>query len=138
MISPGTTEAVAAKYGVLQKEFNERGRRIWAAAEATSLGHGGVITVARATGLAESTIRIGRREIKDGSRDHDVNAPRNIRRKGGGRKTVTNKDSSIVKALEALVDPASRGDPMSPLLWTCKSTRQLSGELLAAGHSIIL
>ena len=133
MISSATADAISAKYKALHKELDERGRRIWAATEANSLGRGGIKTVSRATGLAESTIRIGRREIHEGTR---AQATRNIRRKGGGRKALTRMDSSILKALEALVDPISRGDPMSPLRWTCKSTRQLARELSTSGHPI--
>jgi len=133
MISLETADAISAKYKALQEELDERGRRIWAAIEANSLGRGGIKTVSRATGLAESTIRIGRREIHEGTR---AQAARNIRKKGGGRKALAKMDSSILKALEALVDPISRGDPMSPLRWTCKSTRQLARELSTAGHPI--
>ena len=127
MISSETKETVAAKYKILQNEFDERGRRIWAAVEASSLGHGGVTAVSQATDLVESTIRIGKREIGTGFDDHAVRSSRNIRRKGGGRKALTEKNSSILKALEALVNPTSRGDPMPPLRWTCKSTRSLAG-----------
>ncbi len=136
MIGSELKEAVAFKYRILQNEFDERGRRIWAAAEAISLGHGGVKTVSEATCLAESTIRIGKREIGAGFGAPSVRGSRNIRRKGGGRKALTEKNSNILKALENLVNPASRGDPMSPLRWTCKSTRQLARELSTAGQPV--
>jgi len=136
MIASEIKERVAAKYKILQKEFDERGRRIWAAVEASSLGHGGVKTVSQATKLAESTIRIGKREIGADFGNHAVRGSRNIRRKGGGRKALTEKNSSILEALEALVNPSSRGDPMSPLRWTCKSTRKLARELSGSGYSV--
>lgn len=136
MISPETAAIITDKYEALQSELDERGRRIWAAVEAKSLGRGGVITVSSATGLAESTIRIGKHEIQAGSNDRSLKVPRSIRKKGGGRKALVDKDLGILKALETLVDPVSRGDPMSPLRWTCKSTRQLAKELSAIGHSV--
>jgi hypothetical protein len=92
MIASKTKETIAAKYKILQKEFDERGRRIWAAVEACSLGHGGVIAVSQATDLAESTIRIGKREVGAGFGDDVARASRKIRRKGGGRKALTEKN----------------------------------------------
>lgn len=137
MISQQDTDAIRIKYDVLQIEFDERARRMWAAAEAKILGHGGVAAVSRATGLAESTIRIGRREILNPplpkKKDEKT---RRIRQKGGGRKSLEHKDSEILASLDTLVDPESRGDPMSPLRWTCKSTRRLAQELTAQGYSI--
>ena len=108
---------------------------MWAAAEARSIGHGGVIAVSAATGLAESTIRLGKREITS---THNGNKQdredRRIRRKGGGRKPLEIMDDDLPRLLEALVEPTSRGDPMSPLRWTCKSTRRLAKELTDNGH----
>jgi hypothetical protein len=127
--------ALRTKYAVLKIELDERGRRMWAAAEAISLGHGGVVAVASATGLAESTIRLGKQEIiislpaaKKGG------TMRRIRKKGGGRTALEKKDKELPVLLDALVEPISRGDPMSPLRWTCKSTRRLAKELTANGH----
>ena len=136
MIASEIKETVAAKYKILQKEFDERGRRIWAATEANFLGHGGVKTVSQATGLAESTIRMGKREIRADSGNHALRTSRTIRRKGGGRKALTETNSSILEAVEALVNPTSRGDPMSPLRWTCKSTRKLAKELSRSAYSV--
>ena len=130
MIKSEKINEIRIKYDVLQFELDERGRRMWAGAEAKSLGHGGVVAVAAATGLAESTIRLGRHEI---SNKHDGKA-RRIRKKGGGRKLLEKKDSELISLLDALVEPVSRGDPMSPLRWTCKSTRHLANELTAQGH----
>jgi len=137
MISQQDTDAIRIKYSILQVEFDERARRMWAAAEAKTLGHGGVSAVSRATGLAESTIRIGRKEILSASlpkKKEDVK--RRIRQKGGGRKSLECKNSDLLNLLDSLVDPESRGDPMSPLRWTCKSTRRLAQELKAQGYSI--
>lgn len=137
MISPRDTEAIRIKFEVLKVELDERGRRMWAATEAKSLGHGGVAATSRATGLAESTIRIGRREIASSSTsDKEHGGRRRIRKKGGGRKPLEQKDSDLLVLLDALVEPTSRGDPMSPLRWTCKSTRRLADELAAQGYSV--
>ena len=136
MISSETENAIRVKYKALQSELDERGRRMWAAAEATSLGHGGVVAVARATDLAESTIRIGRREMKNDLVDKKEKDVRRVRKKGGGRKPLVKKDDKLLDLLDSLVEPTARGDPMSPLRWTCKSTRRLAGELSARGHPV--
>ena len=102
-----------------------------------ALGHGGVAAVSQATGLAESTIRDGRRELQQkNSLDSDVISSRRVRRAGGGRKKLIEHDPKLLKALDALVEPTTRGTPTSPLRWTCKSTRQLSKELTRQGHPI--
>ena len=137
MITQKDADAILIKYGVLKVELDERARRMWAATEAKTLGHGGVATVSRATGLAESTIRIGRKEIQSCSTsDKNQSITRRVRQKGGGRKPLECKKSDLLASLDALVDPESRGDPMSPLRWTCKSTRRLAKELTAQGYSI--
>ena len=136
MISQDTVNNIRVKYKALQSEMDERGRRMWAAAETTSLGHGGVVAVARATGLAESTIRAGRREMKNRSSDEEEGIHRRIRKKGGGRKPLVQKDVALLDILDSLVEPTSRGDPTSPLRWTCKSTRRLAGELCKKGHPV--
>jgi hypothetical protein len=123
-------QVVRQKYRVLRQSLNERSRRVWAAAEAQALGYGGTSLVARATGISRSTIVRGRAE----ARGRPGAAGGRVRRAGGGRKRSTALDPSLRVALEQLVDPASRGDPESPLRWTCKSTRLLARELLAAGH----
>ena len=107
--------------------MDERARRLWAGSEADVMGYGGVAAVARATGLAISTVRKGRDEARAGARPEDVV---NVRRSSGKRPyEVTHPE--VWPALEKLVDPVTRGDPESPLRWTCKSTHMLSGELFA-------
>jgi hypothetical protein len=115
---------------MLESSLNERSRRVWAAAEAQALGYGGASLVSQATGISRSTISRGRKETRARR-----GAPEGrIRRPGGGRKSATRLDPRLKQALEALVDPGSRGDPESPLRWTCKSTRLLARELSAADH----
>jgi transposase len=125
-------EAVEAKFRMLAGQLDERGMRLWAAAEAAALGRGGTAAVARATGIAASTIRRGRAELASGE---SPGADR-VRRPGGGRKRLTEKDPTLLADLERLVDPASRGDPEQPLRWTAKSLRTLAAELRAQGHAI--
>jgi DDE family transposase len=134
MISSTQEQAIKAKYEALKSELDERARRLWAATEALSLGHGGVATVARATGLAASTVRLGKKALTSPSQVLD--APRRLRRPGAGRKPLTTQDQTLLKALDALVEPTTRGDPMSPLRWTCKSTRRLAKELGQQGHHV--
>ena len=134
MISRTQEQAIKAKYEVLKAELDERARRLWAATEALSLGHGGVATVARVTGLAESTVRLGKQALTSLSTPPD--APRRLRRHGAGRKCLTTHDEQLLQALDALVEPTARGDPMSPLRWTCKSTRRLAKELCQQGHPV--
>ena len=123
-------QLIRQKYRMLRHSLDERSRRLWAAAEAQALGYGGASLVARATGISRSTIVRGLEEAHGGGR---VEAGR-IRRPGGGRKQATTVDPSLSVALERLVDPTSRGDPESPLRWTCKSTRALAQALGAQGH----
>jgi Rhodopirellula transposase DDE domain len=134
MISSTQEQAIKAKYEALKSELDERARRLWAATEALSLGHGGIATVARATGLAASTVRLGKQELTSPSQVSA--APRRLRRQGAGRKSLTTQDQTLLKALDALVEPTTRGDPMSPLRWTCKSTRRLAKELGQQGHHV--
>ena len=134
MISRTQEQAIKAKYEVLKAEVDERARRLWAATAALSLGHGGLATVARVTGLAESTVRIGKQALTSLSTPAD--APRRLRRHGAGRKCLTTHDEQLLQASDALVEPTARGDPMSPLRWTCKSTRRLAKELCQQGHPV--
>jgi hypothetical protein len=108
----------------LRRELDERTRRLWAATEAQALGHGGVAAVARATGMAESTIRLGRHDLSPTSKSAGLRPPGRVRQPGGGRKRLTKTDQTLLAALDALVEQTARGDPMSPLRWTNKSTRQ--------------
>jgi transposase len=119
-------EWIRGKFQVLGPELDERARRRWAATEALSLGWGGTSAVAAATGLSRNTIRSGVRELQSAAAE---TGPRRIRRPGSGRKRLTERIPQLQKTLEALVEPATRGDPRSPLRWTCKSTRKLAAEL---------
>jgi hypothetical protein len=123
---------IGSKYRGLADELSEFTRRRWAAVEAASLGRGGITAVSAATGLAQSTIRRGLRELNGGE-----TAPVDRqRRPGGGRKRAAVVDPGVRAALEALVEPESRGDPQAPLRWTCKSTRRLAQELTRQGHLV--
>lgn len=129
-----TSAALRAKFMGLRASLTERSRRLWAATEARSLGHGGVAVVERATGISRSTIQRGLRELESGA--HDELSPERTRRAGGGRKRAVVKDRSLLSDLDALIDPASRGDPSSPLRWTSKSLRHLASALEAEGHQV--
>ena len=122
---------LVAKYAAVEPVLDERSRRRWAAAESRAIGYGGDAVVSSATGLARETIRKGRREI---SRDE---APTDrIRRLGGGRPRIQQDQPGIQAALEALVDPLTRGDPTSPLRWTCKSRAKLAAALNEQGWRV--
>jgi hypothetical protein len=137
MADTALVESLRRKYQTLSPLLNERQRRLWAAAEAEEIGWGGVTAVALATGLSQTTIGIGLREVRgDSDRSASGSSPQRVRRPGGGRKTATAHDHSLLADLEALVDPETRGDPQSPLRWTCKSTRKLSEGLKQQGHSV--
>jgi hypothetical protein len=131
--------AIKAKYRKLSALLDEKRRRLWAAVEAEQLGFGGVAAVAAATGLSRNTIRAGLAELagpRRASRAPRAQAAERIRQPGGGRKRLTEKDPRLLAALEALVQPYTRGDPMSPLRWTCKSTARLARDLTRQGHRI--
>ncbi len=108
--------------------MDERLKRLWAGAEAEAIGYGGIATVARATGMAISTVTLGRNEVRAGVKTKGLVK---VRREGGGRRPHEVVHPELVPALEKLVDPVTRGDPESPLRWTCKSTRTLSAEMFA-------
>jgi len=116
--------------------MNERALRLCAAADADSLGRGGISLVSQASGLARNTIYTGIRELASVEQDPGVMLDERIRKAGGGRKKVTESDPHLLEALEQLVDPVTRGDPESPLRWTCKSTTKLAAELNAQGHAV--
>ncbi len=116
--------------------MDERMRRQWAAAEALDLGWGGVSTVAAATGLARNTIAVGIRDLEHRRAHPDEPVIARLRASGGGRKRVTEVDPGLQAALDALVDPATRGHPESPLRWTCKSTSKLAEELQRQQHPV--
>jgi transposase len=125
-------EWIQSKYDNLVGDLDERGRRRWAAVEALSLGRGGISAVAKATGISDRTIRDGIVELREG----DSPPTGRQRRVGAGRKSVTQLDPGLLDALEHLVEPATRGDPQSPLKWTCKSTRELAMELKKCGYTV--
>src|SRR5438874_3704920 len=128
--------ALAEKFEALRPVLNALARRRWAATEALAFGHGGISAVARATGLSRTTIRAGMREIRHSADDASVPEITRMRRPGAGRKRRTSQDPRLLGDLEALVEPTTRGDPQSPLRWTCKSVRRLAGELQAQGHQV--
>jgi len=128
-------ERIRRKFRALRPEMDERMRRQWAAAEARDLGWGGVTAVARACGLSRTTISTGLRELDLPTPQRDAEALR-VRRPGGGRKPLTQTDRQLLAALESLIDPVTRGDPESPLRWTCKSTRRLAEELTRQRHPV--
>jgi transposase len=132
-----TLEAVRRKFELLRPLMNERLRRHWAACEALSLQRGGVTLVAQATGLSRTTIGTGLRELRhpEAVPAEDL-PPQRSRQAGAGRPLLQATDPTLVKDLEALVEATTRGDPQSPLRWTCKSTHNLAEELHHHGHSI--
>src|SRR6202790_2962961 len=127
-------EAIRERFAVLSRHLDERGRRMFAAAEAKAAGYGGIAAASRATGIAVSTIDRALRELADGSEP----VPGQIRRPGGGRKPLVESDAGLMEALPALVEPSARGDPESPLRWTYKSVRRIVAELCAERHPISL
>jgi transposase len=133
MNTQSTLATIQEKYNALSAIMDERVRRCWAATEANSLGRGGITLVARATGLSRTTIQAGRAELGEGRSDSEGSR---IRRKGAGRPRLSQQDARLLSDLKGLLEPTTRGDPQSPLLWTCKSTRNLADELVARGHTI--
>lgn len=125
--------AIKLRYDAVSPVLDERGRRRFAAAEALAAGWGGIAAVSAATGIARSTIGYGLRELRGTAQDSALGG---IRRKGAGRKPLTQTDPTLLRDLEGLVDPATRGDPMSPLKWTSKSLRNLAAALCAMGHRV--
>ncbi len=129
-------DIVVEKFERLRDSLNERTRREFAAAEALALGHGGVSLVSRAIGIARSTIYRGIHELEERERGGASPSMDIVRGPGGGRKPLIEKEPSILDALEALVEPDTRGDPESPLRWTSKSTVKLAAELVREGYEI--
>jgi hypothetical protein len=125
------------KYEALSPYMDERIRRLWAATEAQALGWGGVTAVSAATGLSRTTITAGLIETqRRATGEAKTFTTSRLRRPGGGRKKLTQTDRTLQCDLESLVDPATRGDPQSPLRWTCKSTARLAAELQARDHRV--
>jgi hypothetical protein len=124
-------EALADMFAVLSPHLNERQRRLLAGAQARAVGRGGVAAVARASGMSRSTVSTGAAEVDEGPE-----LTERVRRPGAGRPRIEDRDPGLVEALDALVEPTARGDPGSPLRWTCKSTRNLADALTEAGHPV--
>ena len=125
------TSVIRERFTAVGRELNERGRRLLAAAEAKTAGHGGITAASHATGVARSTISRGLRDLADpGSLSGEV------RRPGGGRPTLTGADSTLLEDLRQLLEPATMGDPMRPLMWVSKSRAKLAAALRAMGHTI--
>ena len=118
---------IVEKYAVVEAYLDERGRRMWAATESRAIGYGGDALVSDATGLSRPTLRKGRGELESGGA-----AVGRIRRAGAGRPRIEQSQPGIKKALERFVDPLTRGDPQSPLRWTCKGRAKLAAALSRA------
>ena len=123
---------IAKRFGLVAEFLDERTRRLIAAAEAKAAGYGGVSMVARATGVSRRALHVGLHELSQPP--VATSSTGRLRQEGGGRKKTVNRDLTLKRDLEALVEPTTRGDPMSPLRWTCKSVRRLAQELKAQGH----
>ena len=123
--------ALEKRYAQLGPYLNERQQRLVAAADAQLLGRGGVSRVAAASGLSRTTVHRGLRELQG-----DLTPDKRVREAGGGRKQIQRQQPAVLKELEQLVSPTTRGDPMSPLRWTCKSTSKLAAELRGKGYPI--
>ena len=128
-------QSIRRKFRALRPGMDERLRRQWAAAEARELGRGGITAVASAIGMSRTTITAGCRELKLPVKHREQEALR-VRRPGGGRRSLAETDPELLTALEALVEPVTRGDPESPLRWTCKSTAKLAAELTRQQHPV--
>ena len=132
---------IGQRWEVMREALDERQRRLLVGVEAKVLGRGGVSAVAVATGVSRTTILAGLNEIEamkssTGTADKTVNAPTSTRQAGAGRKKIETTDLTLLPDLLALVDSTTRGDPQSPLRWTCKSLRNLADELKAMGHAV--
>jgi hypothetical protein len=125
-------DQIRERFSAVSPQLDERARRLLAATEARAAGYGGIAAVSQATGVAPSTIGRG---LKDLAAETPL-APGRVRRPGGGRKTQVDSDPTLLTDLLKLVEPSERGDPMSPLRWTCKSLRRLTGELAKLGHQV--
>ena len=124
--------AITARYEALKTFLDERSRRLLAAAESQAVGKGGISVVAKATGISRPVIRQGIADLKDPA----ALASGRVRKQGGGRKRVIDKDASLKTDLQSLLESTTRGDPQAALRWTCKSVRQLTAELKRMGHEV--
>lgn len=135
MIIEDGIEPIRIRFNKLAWTLDERMRRLFAAAEASALGRGGITKVAQATGVSRRAIHVGLQELSD-LKEPVENPSKRIRKEGAGRKSVIQTDVGLMSALEKRVEPMTRGDPESPLRWTCKSLRTLAGELAVNGHPV--
>jgi hypothetical protein len=137
MSNPTLLEGIRNKFELLQPLMNERLRRQWAACETLTLPRGGATLVAQATGLSRTTIWAGRKELRhQAEQPPEQIQPERVRAPGGGRHRVEDDDPTLLRDLATLVEATTRGDPQSPLRWTCKSTRNLAAELNGLGHHV--
>ena len=125
-------EEISKKFERISEYLNEKSKRLWSANEAISIGWGGIEIVSKSTGLSRKTISNGIKELK---LELNTNQSR-VRKKGGGRKKLKDKDINFEKDLKELVESSTRGDPESPLKWVSKSTRKLADELNKNGHRV--
>ena len=123
---------VKHRYQFMCTHLTEKDKRLWAASESITIGHGGDTIVSQATGISRVTIMKGKREVKDNIN----NRSNRIRKTGGGRKRLVDKNPALIKELDMLIDPLTRGDPESPLRWTCKSTYKLANALRLKGYKV--
>ena len=138
MVDAGVVAAIKARFAALKPVLDERICRLYAAAEAKAIGRGGPAAVTQATGILGKRIRAGLRDLAALRRRPPPLKPgqQRIRRPGAGRKRLVQTDPTLLRDLESLVEPSTRGDPQSPLRWTCKSVRKRAAELRAMGHTI--
>jgi hypothetical protein len=127
------SEEIKERFEKLSPFINERQRRLFAAAEALTIGYGGISIVSRATGICRKSISDGCKELKNPDNKIEKNQ---VRKEGGGRKTLIDKDPDLMEDLNSLIEPVTYGDPESPLRWTSKSLRKLAEELNKMGHKI--
>mgnify|MGYP003790445565 FL=1 len=118
--------AIKCRYDYINRFLNEKTRRLFLASEAKTIGWGGIEKVSRATGVSSDTISKGCKELED---EPEIIESGKIRKSGGGRKKLVDTDATLLSDLDNLIEPTTRGDPESPLRWTCKSTRKLAREL---------
>lgn len=132
----GEFDRIRQRFLSVEAVLDERLRRLLAAAEAKALGYGGISLVARATGVSRRAITVGLAELQEEIAEAEQSGSSRVRRPGGGRKKKTATDTSLKSDLESLIEPVTRGDPQSPLRWTCKSLRRLVEELKSRGHQV--
>lgn len=125
--------AIKCRYDYINRFLNEKSRRLFLASEAKTIGWGGIEKVSRATGVSSDTISKGCKELEN---EPEIIESGKIRKPGGGRKKLVDTDATLLSDLDNLIEPTTRGDPESPLRWTCKSTRKLARELKNMGHNI--